>query len=189
MMSPEAAAQLAAQRKAFRQYMAGPRNGPLTLEKNGEYGVDSALHQSLLSSLRLSLRYALLRLAFYAPFCPIKIGLYRLLGMKIGRRVCVSPEVVLDPVFPELIELEDDCCLGIGCRLFTHEYTATNFRMGPIRIGKGSVIGAYATVRSGTTIGARVTVGANSFVNCDVQDDTVVGGVPAKPLISRRKGN
>jgi len=186
MLSHDAAAQLAAQRKALRAYIVGPRDKPLTLEKNGEYAIDSVVHSSLLSNLRLSLRYVMLRLAFHAPFCPIKIWLYRLLGMKIGRGVCISPDVVIDPLFPELIELEDDCCLGIGCRLFTHEYTATNFRLGPIRVGKGSVIGVYATVRSGTTIGARVTVGANSFVNCDVQDDAVVGGVPAKPLPRNR---
>jgi len=189
MLSHEAAAQLAAQRQAFRQYMAGPRDGPLTLEKNEAYCVDSVLRPSLLDGMRLSLRYVLLRLAFHAPFCALKIGLYRLLGMKIGRDVCISPEVVMDPLFPELIELEDDCCLGIGCRLFTHEYTAANFRVGPIRVGKGSVVGSYATVRSGTTIGARVTVGACSFVNRDVPDDAMVGGVPAKPLISRGKGN
>ena len=59
---------------------------------------------------------------------------------------------------------------------------ATRFRIGPVRVGKGSVVGAFATVRPGVTIGSKATVGFNSYVNRDVPDGETVGGVPAKPL-------
>jgi acetyltransferase-like isoleucine patch superfamily enzyme len=95
--------------------------------------------------------------------------------------------VVIDPLYPFLIELEDGCCLGMGCRLLTHEYTATSFRAGRIRIGKGSVIGAYAMIRSGVSVGSKATVGAMSFVNRDVPDGETVAGVPAKPLNCSRE--
>jgi len=187
MLKPEDRARLESERKAFKAYLAERPNRPLVLEKHDAYHVDRVIFGAAFSQARLAVRYIILSLAHWAPFCPVKIALYRLLGVQIGRRVCIAPGVVIDPLFPELIELDDDCCLGIGCRLFTHEYTATNFRVGPIRVGKGSVVGAYATVRSGVTIGSRVTVGANSFVNRDVPDGQVVGGVPARPLGPRRK--
>ena len=102
--------------------------------------------------------------------------------MKVGKGVCVAPGVVVDPFFPELIELKDGCCLGFGCRLFTHEFTATQFRVGRVCVEKGAVIGGYATVRGGVRIGEKATVGACSFVTKDVRDGEMVIGVPARPM-------
>jgi acetyltransferase-like isoleucine patch superfamily enzyme len=118
------------------------------------------------------------------PISILKVLLYRLLGVKIGKGVYIAPEVLIDPLYPWLIELGDDCFLGMGCKVFTHEYTATDFRIGRVRIGRGSVIGAYSIIRSGVTIGEKVTVGFNSYVNKDVRDGEIVGGVPARPLKS-----
>jgi acetyltransferase-like isoleucine patch superfamily enzyme len=189
MLRSEDRASLEAQRKAFRDYMKGSHALPLVLERSEGYTVEAVISPTAFARVRLIVRYIVLSLASISPFCPVKIALYRLLGVKIGRGVCISPGVVIDPLFPELIELEDHACLGIGCRLFTHEYTVTSFRIGRIRVGKRSVIGTYATVRSGVAIGARVTVGASSFVNRDVTDGEVVGGVPARPLGSSRRSN
>jgi acetyltransferase-like isoleucine patch superfamily enzyme len=189
MRSPEAAAQLDAQRQAVRAWLAGPRDRPIVLEHGDDYCIDDVIAPSVCAKARFVARYAVLAAAAHVPFCRVKIALYRLVGMRIGSDVCISPGVIMDPLFPELIELEDGCCLGIGCRLLTHEYTATNFRLGPVRIGKGSVVGVFSTVRCGTTVGARVTVGANSFVNRDVPEGLVVGGVPARPLRNRQEGD
>lgn len=130
------------------------------------------------------LRGGVVLLANTISISGVKTLLYRCLGMRIGRNVYISPQVMIDPLFPQLIELEDDVLLGIGCRLLAHEYTATHFRVGRVRIGAGSVVGAFATVRSGVYVGRRATVGMHSFVNRDVADNTTVGGVPARPLRS-----
>ena len=48
------------------------------------------------------------------PPCSLKNNLYRAMGVKIGKDVVISPDVVLDPVFPELITVEDGVILGWG---------------------------------------------------------------------------
>ena len=182
MLKPEDRLHRETQRKRLREYLAGHEDGPLVIERSDAYPLDQVLFPSLFAHLRHMTRYVVLCLARYAPFCFLKAPLYRTLGMKVGKSVCFAPGAILDPLFPELIELGDDCCLGMNCALLTHEYTAQNFRAGRTRMGSGSVIGAGAIVRAGVTIGRKVTVGANSFVNRDVPDGETVGGVPARLL-------
>ena len=177
----------AAQRRKFREYMASDRDVPFVLERNDAYCIDEVICPTLGAQLRRSLRYIVMLIARIAPSCALKSFLYRLVGVTVGKRVCFTPGVVVEPLFPELVTFDDGCCLGMGCRFFSHEFTATHFRLGRIHIGKGAVIGGYSTVSSGVKVGEKATVGGNSFVNRDVADGDTVGGVPAKSLVSKRK--
>lgn len=49
---------------------------------------------------------------------------------------------------------------------------------GRCQLGEGSCLGLNASVRERTSIGADAIVGANSFLNRDLPDRTVAGGVP-----------
>lgn len=52
----------------------------------------------------------------------------------------------------------------------------------PVHIGKNVWIGANSTITPGVTIGDNAVVAAGAVVTKDVAADTVVGGVPAKPI-------
>jgi len=54
-----------------------------------------------------------------------------------------------------------------------------------ITIGREVWVGRGAAILAGVTIGDKATVGANAVVTRDVPAGAVVGGVPARPLVSR----
>lgn len=56
------------------------------------------------------------------------------------------------------------------------------FRMQPIVIGNDVWIGAGAAVLKGVTIGNGAVVAANAVVTCDVAENEIVGGVPARRI-------
>jgi acetyltransferase-like isoleucine patch superfamily enzyme len=144
--------------------------------------IRDVIFPDLLSRLRLSRNYILSRIAEYLPFPVIKIFIYRFLGMQIGKGVYIAPRTYLDPLYPELLAIDDHAFIGIGANIFMHEYMPQGFRVARVRIKKGAVIGACAVIRSGVTIGENAVVGMDAFVNKDVPDGIVVGGNPAKPI-------
>ena len=97
--------------------------------------------------------YLIARLAQYIDYSPIKIFLYRLIGIKIGKGVFIAQDVILDPHFPCLITIEDYCIIGWGAKLFTHEFSNNEYRVGRIDIQEGATIGAFSTLRGGVTVG------------------------------------
>jgi hypothetical protein len=179
-------ARLAAERQELAAYLRRPGPGAFRLERREAYCIDAVLCASWTAWLAMVLRWLLVSMGDLAPACPLKALCYRLAGAKIGAGACISPGAIIDPLFPQLVELEPGACLGMGCRLLTHEYTADSFRIAPVRVRSGAVVGGWSTVRCGVTVGARSTVGMNSFVNRDVADGDTVGGVPARSL--RREG-
>ena len=57
-----------------------------------------------------------------------------------------------------------------------------NLLPAPVRIGDDAWLGANVTVLPGVTIGNGAVVAAGAVVSRDVEENTVVGGVPARLL-------
>ena len=57
-----------------------------------------------------------------------------------------------------------------------------NLLPAPVRIGDDAWLGANVTVLPGVTIGNGAVVAAGAVVSRDVEENTVVGGVPARVL-------
>ncbi|UCD06897.1 MAG: acyltransferase [Candidatus Aenigmatarchaeota archaeon] len=122
--------------------------------------------------------YFIVLICKHLPPCELKNHLYRLIGVTIGKNVSIANDAILDPIFPELIKIEDNAIIGWGTKLFTHEFTLDTFRIGSIILRKNSMIGEFSVARPGVTIGKNSMIAAMSFVNEDVEDNSLEGGVP-----------
>ena len=114
--------------------------------------------------LRFYTIFLISRLAQIIDYSLIKVYLYRLIGVKIGKGVFISPDVIIDPHFPSMIKIEDYCILGWGAKLFTHEYAENTYRIGKITIKRGAVIGANSTIRGGVVVGEMSEIPYGSIV-------------------------
>lgn len=93
---------------------------------------------------------------------------------------------------PWLISVGDHVTVSFGVTFITHDGAGwlindgrgRRFRYAPITIGKNVFIGANATIMPGVEIGDNVIVAAGAVVTKPVQAGSVVGGVPAKWLMS-----
>ena len=65
------------------------------------------------------------------------------------------------------------------------QYTNMRVKVAKVIIEDDVWIGAKSTILCGVKIGKGSIVAANSVVNKDVEEFTVVGGVPAKPIKKR----
>lgn len=108
------------------------------------------------------------RVAQYIDYSPIKVLLYRMIGIRIGKGVFIAADVLIDVHFPALIEIEDYAILGWGARLFSHEYGDGHYRIGRILVGEGALVGAFAAIQGGVTVGAGAEIPYSLLVHRDV---------------------
>ncbi|MDT7673535.1 MAG: hypothetical protein QOD82_1437, partial [Pseudonocardiales bacterium] len=92
---------------------------------------------------------------------PFKNILWRLLGVRIGRRVfddgCSIPEKTL-------VTIGDDAVLNAGSIVQCHSLEDGSFKSGPTVIGAGATLGVQAFVHYGVTMGDGSVLAADSFL-------------------------
>ncbi len=131
--------------------------------------------------------YFLLRLAMISRSGKVNAFFHRLRGVSIGEGVEIEYDVLLDPVEPGSITIEDQVRIGPHVTIFAHTNPTLPLYeyMGPrtvseVRIKEGAQIGAGAIILPGVTIGRRCIIEAGAVVTKDIPDFATASGVPAQ---------
>ena len=109
-------------------------------------------------------------------------------GLKIGKNCEINPGVIFDISHVWLIEIGDNVTIAPEAYFLAHD--ASTFRelgytkVAKVHIGDNSFIGARALIMPGVSIGKNSIVAAGSVVTKSVEENTVVGGNPAKVLMN-----
>ncbi len=114
-------------------------------------------------------------------------------GKKLNPILSISDQVFIND--GAMLECVDAISVGkgthIGCGALVIDYdhivmpslgVVHEIVSRPVSIGSGVWIGAKSTILKGVTIGDNAVVGANSLVNKDVPENTMVAGNPAVPI-------
>ena len=92
---------------------------------------------------------------------PFKGLLWRLLGVRVGRRVFDDGCGISEK---SLVSIGDDVSLNAGATLQAHSMEDGVFKADHIVIGAGATLGSGAFVHYGVTVGAGARLGADSFL-------------------------
>jgi len=114
----------------------------------------------------------------------LRIFLYRLSGVKIGKNVFIGIETFLDDQFPHLISISDNTVIAFRAILVVHDMRNT---INPITIKKNSYVGCGAIILPGVVVGENSFVASGSVVTKDVKPGIIVAGVPARFLKKMNK--
>lgn len=126
--------------------------------------------------------------------------MWRSMGCKVGKGVCIGHSVSMDIGNPELIEVEDNVIITNCCIVLCHRRDMAGYRKfdeawelpyiyRPVVLKKGCQIGMGSIIMPGVTIGEGAIIGARSVVTRDVPAWTIAAGSPCKVIkdIEERK--
>jgi UDP-2-acetamido-3-amino-2,3-dideoxy-glucuronate N-acetyltransferase len=107
-------------------------------------------------------------------------------SISVGKRCNINNRTFIESGYAG-VEIGDHVTIAASVKISTHDasYQRTQglgMKKGPVVIRDYAFIGNNAVILPGIEIGKRAIVGAGAVVTRDVPDDSVVAGVPARPL-------
>lgn len=145
-----------------------------------------------IGKLRLNLKFLktwmLHSLAYSSPHPGFAIRMQRARGVKIGIDCHLSPYVMIDLIYPQLVEIGNNVTIGSNSMIFAHINPTSNLflkeryprKVEPVKIKHGAVLFPGCIITAGITIGENSMVGTGSVVSEDIPDYSIVVGNPAR---------
>ena len=130
-------------------------------------------------------------LAYSSPHPGFIVNMQRSRGVKIGENCHISPYVMLDLIYPQLITIENNVGIGSNTMIFTHANPSANLflkqkhyprKIESVTIKSGAWINPGCIIGPGVTIGKNSVLSVGSVVTSSIPDNYVVGGNPARPI-------
>jgi acetyltransferase-like isoleucine patch superfamily enzyme len=102
------------------------------------------------------------------------------------RRVFIGDNVLFDGLRPEMIHIGCNVKITDGAKILAHFYDPSFnehcMRVGHVYIEDDVFIGMNVIIAASVRIGRGAVVGAGAVVVGDVSPNSIVGGIPAKPI-------
>jgi non-ribosomal peptide synthetase-like protein len=92
---------------------------------------------------------------------PFKTVAWRLLGVRIGRRVFDDGCSIVEKT---LVTVGDGCTLGAGSTIQSHSLEEGTFKSDYITLGAGCTVGSSAFIHYGVTMGEGAVIGVDAFL-------------------------
>ena len=125
--------------------------------RGGYYSINSVpwyIH----NALTYIVRYTFLEFITPTPINPL---FYRLMGMKIGKRVHLNTTNISDPA---LIEIGDEATIGGSAHIIAHYASKGYLVVAPVKIGKRVTIGMKATIMGDVEIGEGAVIAPHEVI-------------------------
>ena len=78
------------------------------------------------------------------------------------------------------VDIGEGVQIGSHCSIYS--WSTIDDKKGKVTIKRNAKIGAHSVIMPGVTVGKNAVIGAISFVTCDVPDNAIVIGVPARVI-------
>ena len=128
-------------------------------------------------------------LAYSSPSSAFVIKMQRLRGVKIGKNCHFNPYVLIDLIYPKMIEIGDNVSLGSHSMIFAHSNPSANLflkqgdyprKISRVVIKSGAVINPGTIITPGVIIGENSIISPRSVVTQDIPDYCIAVGNPAR---------
>ena len=139
--------------------------------------------------IKFSRSWILHSLAYSSPSSNFAIKMQRLRGVKIGKNCHFNPYVLIDLIYPKMIEIGDNVSLGSHSMIFAHRNPSANLflkqgeyprKISKVIIKSGAVVNPGAVITLGVTIGKNSIISPRSVVVQDIPDYCIAVGNPAR---------
>jgi acetyltransferase-like isoleucine patch superfamily enzyme len=123
------------------------------------------------------------------------VGGDRRLSLWVGKNaeLCIEDKVGISSstiIAMNSITIREGTLIGGGCDIYDNDFHPVSMedrqhrkgdiKMAPVIIGPWAFIGAHSIILKGVTIGKGAVVGAGSLVTCNIPDNEIWGGRPAR---------
>jgi len=130
-------------------------------------------------------------MAYSSPHSGFIANTQRSRGVKIGKNCHFSPYVLLDLVYPHLVNIGNNVTFGSNVMVFAHNNPAANLflkngefprKVEKVDIKSGAVLFPGSIITAGVTIGENSIISVGSVVTHDIPDYCVVVGNPGRVI-------
>jgi len=162
---------------------------PINEKEVMEYYGYSGSFGRLKLKMRFLRNWILHSLAYSSPLSSFVVSMQRSRGVRIGKNCHLNPYVLIDLIYPKMIEIGDNVSIGSNAMIFAHINPSANLflkqgeyprKVSKVIIKSGAVINPGAIIVAGVTVGENSIISPRSVVTQDIPDYCIAVGNPAR---------